>query len=178
MKEMKGGEELVKGKLSHKLPPRVPRASPCGLGSSTHSHVRLPMPTSRWLGFLLPFSGGRSQPSRGSPWVVRGHSAYYSDRTWDTVGHPHYLPQAFPASGSPERPPGRAPLLRQRGQTEIPLSIKICNNDDPGIPTTHRIALNLTATLSDVNSRGVITSILQTRKQTQRAILACLVRVS
>ena len=75
-------------------------------------------------------------------------------------------------------PLAEPPLLWQRGQTEIPLSIKICNNDDPGIPTTHRIALNLAATLSDVNSRGVITSILQTRKQTQRAILACLVRVS
>lgn len=99
--------------------------------------------------------------------MVRGHPAHSSDRAGDTVRL-----QAFPASGSPERPPGRAPRLWPRVQTEIPLSIKICNNDDTGIPTTHRIAPKLAATVSDVNSRGVITCILQTRKQTQRPILA------
>ena len=51
--------------------------------------------------------------------MVRGHPAHSSDRAGDTVRL-----QAFPASGSPERPPGRAPRLWPRVQTEIPLSKK------------------------------------------------------
>ena len=58
------------------------------------------------------------------------------------LGAPFTLDSQISSTMSPTEP--RAPLLWPRVQTEIPLSIQICNSDDTGIPTTHRIALNLT----------------------------------